>query len=238
MLSRKQRLYKFLKPGLFQFSIVVFLSIFILIYDNSALPNSMEISDYFIHLYETYGLIIIVLAAFLEGLFMLSMYLPASLVIVLSAFALGFDIWTLTKIGLLSILGFTCVNILNYYLGRYGYHKLLLKLGGKESIKKIQSDFNNNQFKTIFLTAFHPNFLAITMVSAGIAKSNLLKVIIQSVISLIFWISLWMSLIIFLFKDSKLDLTENENIGYYFVLILFLWGLSKCIISYIKKNNT
>ena len=69
MLSRKQGLFKFLKPGLFQFSIVVFLLIFMFAYNKLGLPNTSEISNYFINLYENYGLIIIVIAAFLEGLF-------------------------------------------------------------------------------------------------------------------------------------------------------------------------
>ncbi len=230
------KLIQFLKPGLFQFSIAFFLTVFILVYDNSGLPNTTEIANYFTIQYENYGLIIIIIAAFLEGLFMLSMYLPASLVIVLSAFTLGFDTFTLTKIGLLSILGFTIANIFNYYLGQFGYYKILLKLGGQDSITKVQKDFNENPIKTIVFTAFHPNFLAITMVSAGIAKANLFKTILWSIVSLIVWIALWMSLIILLFKSRKLEIAESDYIGYYFVLILVIWGLFKCFKKQLTKK--
>ena len=132
---------------------------------------------------------------------------------------------------MLSILGFTCANILNYYLGKHGYYKLLVMLGGDKNMKKVQTDFNKNQFKTVFLSAFHPNFLAITMVSAGIAKSNIIKVTLQSIVSLVFWVFLWMFLVTIFFKDSKIELSENDNLGYYFILIIFLWGLVKCLIN-------
>ncbi|MCI5050851.1 MAG: VTT domain-containing protein [Candidatus Pacebacteria bacterium] len=228
---------KKLIPGIFEFSIATFLLVFILAYDLLGLPNAIVVSEFFLNQYEKYGFWIILLAAFLEALFILSIYIPASLVIVLSAFALGFDIQTLLKIGVISILGFMLANILNYYLGKFGYYKLLLKLGGNQSVEKIQNDFSQNPNKTIFFTSFHPNFLAITMISAGIAKSNLLKVIFQSLISLIFWISLWMSVIYIFFKDSQISFTENENQAFYFVGILILWGVAKCIISAIKNRK-
>lgn len=227
----------FLKPGLFQFSIVLLLITFNFVYYKLNLPNSSIISDFFINKYSEYGLIIIFFAAFLEGLFMLSIYLPGSLVIVLSAFALGFDIKTLFQIGIISLAGFSSVNIINYYLGRYGYYKILLKLGGKSSIDKVQNDFNKHPFKTIFLTSFHPNFLAITMISAGISKSNLLKTLLQSIVSLIFWITLWMSIVYIFFKDSSISFTENDNQTYYLIGIILLWGIMKCFLSY-KKNKS
>lgn len=222
----------FIEPGLFQFSIAFFLLLFIWVYENLGLPNSSEISQSFINVYKEYGLVIIFIAAFLEALFVISMYLPASLVIVLSAFAFGFDTRILFQIGILSLLGFTLANVVNFYLGKYGYYKILLKLGGKKSILKVQRDFQKHSFKTIFLTAFHPNFLAITMISAGITKSNLFRVLLQSMVSLVFWITTWMVLITILLKDSLGSLTENNNTVCYFLIIIIVWGIIKCIRGY------
>lgn len=224
-------------PGALQFSIAIILLVVFLLDDIFGLPKTSILSEFFLSQYEQYGILIIVVASFLEALFILSIYVPASLVIVLSAFALGFEIETLLKIGLLSLIGFTIANVLNYYLGRYGYYKILLKLGGKQSIEKIQKDFINYPLKTIFFTSFHPNFLAITMISAGIAKSNLLKVLLQSTISLIFWISIWMTVIYVFFKDNQFSFTENENQVLYFVAVIFIWGLVKCILSYLKERK-
>jgi len=228
------RFINFLKPGLFQFSISFLLLLLLLLNEFFGLFNSKSLSEFFIDSYTSYGLVIILLASFIEALFIISIYLPASLVIVLSAFALGFDLITLVSIGGLSIIGFTIANIINYYLGRYGYYRVLLKLGGRSSIKKVEEDFNNNQFKTIFLSSFHPNFLAITMVYAGISKSNLGKVIFQSIISLVFWVSLWMLIITLLFKNYDYNINESNTTGYYFIVIIFLWGLFKCILKYSK----
>lgn len=201
-------------------------------------PNASEISDTFLIIYKDYGLIVIFLASFVEGLFILSMYLPGSLVIILSAFALGFDFITLLKIGLISILGFTAVNVVNYYLGKYGYYKLLLKIGGEETLEKTKSDFKKNSLKTIFLTSFHPNFLAITMIVAGITNSNLIKVLFQSILSLIFWITLWMTVVSVFFQDKRVSFTENKYQVYYFVIVIAVWGFVKCIIEYYKNRNS
>ena len=236
-MNTKNKIISFLRPGIIQFSIVLLLILIIVVSNYTSVLNPLSISQSFQNLYLEYGLIIILIAAFLEGLFMLNIYIPASFVIVLSAFALGFDFSTLLIINILSIAGFSIANILNYYLGYAGYYKLLLNLFGNDFVIKEQDSFKKNQFKTIFFSSFHPNFLAISMVSAGISRVNLLKVIFQSIVSLFFWISLWMTLFYVFFKDVEITEVANEESSIIFLAIIFLWGIIKCLTAFYKKNE-
>lgn len=229
------KIYKFLNPGLFLFSIGIFLFIIIIFYESLDLPSNKEIVTYLRLLFEEYGLIVVLIGAIIESLFMISIYLPGSAVIILSVILLGDKIENLLLITLLTVIGFTTSNFINYFLGKYGYYKILLVLGGEDQLFNMKKRFEQNANRTIAISGFHPNFLAIAVVSAGIIDYGLLKTFRKVILSTIIWVIIWVSLVsIFANSITLEDSGKNPAIG--FLILIFLWGLGTCVIEYYKKK--
>src|SRR5688572_18781666 len=119
-----QKFKAFISPGIIQF-ILAFILILLMVIDYwFNLFNISEFIDYSKTLFNNYGLLIIIVAAFIESFFMIGLYLPGSAVILLSVITSDYSASSLFKIGLYSLLGFTIANIANYYLGKFGYYKV------------------------------------------------------------------------------------------------------------------
>ena len=81
---------------------------------------------------------------------MLSFYLPGSFVIVLAVIVSDKSIYSLTLLGASSWVGFTIANVCNYYLGRFGYFRVLLFLGKNKLIEDMKKWLDKNASKTLF----------------------------------------------------------------------------------------
>lgn len=222
----------FLHPGIFPLSIFLCLGLFIVFYRILGLPFPSEITIYIVNWFNLYGYWILLLAAFIEGIFVIGMYFPGSLVIALAVYSLGQTPIDLFCIGAISFISFLAANIFNYYIGRYGYYEFLLLIGGKDSITKMQETMNKYGNKTFLITGFFPNFIAITSICAGIAKLDFIKTVIQLSISLFFWVTIWIivgSLII-----KHVDLQDN-NQSLYILGVIFLWAMFLIFKERIKK---
>ncbi len=228
------KIYTFIKPGLFPFSICLFLLFFIVFYRLLNLPSPFELSKMIIGWFSMYGLSLLFVAAFIEGVFVFGMYFPGSLAIALAVYSLGKTPLDLLIIGSISFLAFLIANIINYYLGRFGYYKFLLLIGGKSSIDKMQSSMNKHGYRTFFLTGFFPNFIAITSVCAGISKLNIWRIIFFQATSLLFWVTVWTITGSLIIKQVNL---QDNNQSIYILIAIFLWGIFLVIKDYIKKKN-
>lgn len=216
-----KKLLKFISPGVYPLSIAFFLIIFLFFYKLFNLPSPKELITLIVQWFNQYGLLLLFIAAFLEGVFIIGMYFPGSLAVALAVYSLGKTPLDLIYIGGISFLSFLIANTLNYYLGKFGYYKILLLLGQKKEVDKLKSSITKNAFKIFFLTGFFPNFIAITSVSAGISNLKFPKAISCMIASLMFWVSIWTivgSLIV-----KKIDL-QDKNQSVYVLGILFLWA--------------
>lgn len=230
-----KKIYSIISPGVIPFLLALTFLVLILL---DGLFHFFSLKDmiYFLkEQYERHGLIIIVIAALLESLFMLGAYLPGSFAIVLSVILSDKTPTSLFLIGMASWIGFNIANIINYFLGKYGYYRVLLFLGKKSSIEKMKKWFELKEIKTIFWTSIHPNFLSLCIVAAGIAKARFQRIIFISAIALAFWITVWIIIASPFLK--KIDVAETD-ISWYIVLILFLWGVINIIIEHYRKGRT
>src|SRR3989338_552338 len=229
------RIFNFLSPGFFPFSLCIFLGVFILFYRIFNLPSPSELTQQIVKWYEIYGFIVVFISAIAESLFMLSIYLPGSLAIVLAVYSLGYSSQNLFIIGTIVVAGFTISNIVNYLLGKYGYYRLLLFFGKHDIIDDMQKRLEKRGLLTVFLTAFHPNFLAITLVCLGIGKIKFLKSLFYSFISATFWVTVWTIIVSKLVKKINL---QDSNQSLYLLGGFFLWGVVLVIKNEIKKSKT
>ncbi len=224
----------FIREGYFQFLLAFLLLLFSLFYRTLGLPEPSELLGYFQKAYIAYGEIFIIVAAFFESFFMLSFYLPGSLILILAILNSSMNIYELFNIGLLALIGFTLANILNYIIGRNGLHHIFLRLGRKDIIERMSMQIHQNKIRTLFLAGFHPNFLSIAIVCMGITRENFVKTILISIFSQATWIVIW--LVIAGPFISKIDFS-NENQIIYFISLIILWGIVNGVIGIYNFKN-
>jgi membrane protein DedA with SNARE-associated domain len=230
----QENLKKSLASGYLPLLIAVAFSVFSLLYDLLDFPSPKELSIIGKNLYEQYGLIILLLASLLEGIFMVNIYIPGSFVIVLSVFLSDKSIDQLFIISIIVWAGFFSSSIFNYWLGATGFYKALLLLGKKNTIERMQVWINKKGGRAIFLSSIHPNFQAITMVCAGISRYSFLSSSIKSAVSLIFWVPIWT--VVFSIILKRVDI-ENSNGPLYVIGLLVLVGIVSIIIEYVKLSR-
>ena len=111
-----KRIIKFISPGAYPFSIFCILLIFIILYRSFDLPTPEKLNASLRNLYLDYGLIIVLISAVIESLFIIGIYLPGSLAIILAVYYMGTDVNALFNIGLICYFGFLLSFFLNYQL--------------------------------------------------------------------------------------------------------------------------
>lgn len=229
-----RQIYDIISPGIIQFLLAVFLILLIFADKTLGLPSFVDMAEGMKTLFDKYGFIVLTIMAFVESLFMLGLYFPGSYVIILSVIMSDKSLVSLSQIGFYCWIGFVAANCLNYFLGRYGYYKVLLLLGKEKTISQMQNWLSQHQFKTIFFSAIHPNFLSVTVVCCGISRILFLKTIIVSSLALAVWIIIWIITTTPFLKSISID---DPNQGIYLVCFFFLWGVINIILQQMKNTR-
>lgn len=225
----------FISPGIFPFSICLLLILFSILYRIISLPTPEDLINIYRVLFESYGLWILFISAIVEGLFIIGLYFPGSLTIALSVLILGNTTLDLFLIGSISYVAFMLSNIMNYYIGKYGYYKLLLFISKKDTIDKMQKTMEKYGNRTFFITGVLPNFFAVTSVCAGISNLNIFRTLYLQATALLFWIFIWTLVGSLIVNHVNLN---DENQSFYIIIIFFLWGMYLVIKDSIKKKKS
>ena len=211
-----------IEPATVPFSLAGLFILFIVIYRGIGLPSPSALAQITQELFSQYGVIILLIGAFLEGIFMISFYFPGSFVILLAVVVSDMTPASLLAIGLTSWFGFMLAGFANYLMGKHGYYKALLFLGKKDSVDKMRKWMDHYGNWTIFFTAIHPNYVSISLVCSGIVRDKLLPTMIVAGASLSFWIFIWILLATPIIRNVDL---KNPNQSWYIVIALVLWGI-------------
>jgi len=198
--------------------VVVYL-ILALIWKVFALPTDEKLVSIVSSLFNHYGLVIILVSAFIEGLLLLGQYFPGSFVIFLGVISAGKDVVRASEVvGVVSI-AFFFAYLCNYLLGKYGWYRLFIKFGLKNSIDRTKKKLQKHVFKTFILGYWAPDFATITATAAGVLKLPLKTFLFYSTISLLFWNIVW-GTIVFTFGMAALKAVMGVA---YVLIILTLW---------------
>lgn len=177
--------------------------------------------------FSNYGLIFVFVSALIEGLLLFGNYFPGGLVIFLGVISAGGDI----KMTVLTVL-VVCIALyfaytINYFLGKYGWYKLFAKFGFTEAIENTKKKLIKHQLKAILASYWMPNLASITATGAGVLKLPFKKFMLQSLIGVLVWNSLWGALVGIL-GERALTLISMK-----WVLIVFVIWI--CIILIQRK---
>jgi len=190
------------------------------------LPPRDDVVELARQYFEKYGLITILIAAIIEGALFVGWYFPGSLVIVVGAVFAGKDLGQLFEVFLATTIGFWIAFTFNFFVGKYGWYKLLTALGFREALEKAQAQLVHYGPRAIFFTYFHPNLAALTATAAGILQMPFRTFALYTIAATLLWDTFWTTAAYF-FGEYSIEL-----IGPKFVLpFIALWI---CIIFYRK----
>jgi len=173
------------------------------------------------HAFALYGYWALLGAAFLEGMFLLSIYLPGSLVIA-SAILLSGGTWQeLLIISCLSWLAFMLAAIINYAIGYFGLYRFFNWLGAKHVIKETQGWISRYGQWVFMLASVHPNYLSVVEVCAGIARHGLVKTLILAGTGM----AITVPALVFIGSLVIHTLVNNGGMAGLFLIFMALFGL-------------
>ncbi len=223
----------FIKPGLLPYLLALILAIFAMIYEVVGLPSPADIVQSLKDLILSGGFLTFAFIAFVEALFMLSIYFPGSLVIVLTVIYFDQSVIQLIQILALCILGFLCANVVNYYIGRFGFHKILQAAGAHETLNATVKWIRKRGRIAILAAGVHPNVMAACVVCLGVAGMPFHKAIFLSTASLIGWSAIYVPILALLSESKPSD--PGKQI--FFLIFLFTsWGLALSILKFRRKS--
>lgn len=182
-----------------------------------------------------YGLAIVFVGALIEGFLLLGQYFPGGFIIFLGVISAGKDVPRAALVVLAVSVAFFIAYTLNYLLGKYGWHRLLIKFGLGQSIEKSKDKLTRQGLNAVFFSYWEPNLASITATAAGVLHVPLRKFSLYSAAGIIVWNIFWGTLV-YTLGESAL-----EVIGLKYVIIIFLVWIGIIILKkyfFEKKTET
>lgn len=189
------------------------------------IPDAETLLSTIKDLYGAYGYYLVFLGALLEATFLISLYLPGATVVLLGAVLSRTGVIEFPIALSLAIIGFIIGYTINYVLGKYGWYRVLNRLGLKKGIEIAKTRLENNESKTILFGYFHPSSASFISTASGIIRIPFKKFFLLSLLSQLFWSLLWGSLA-YLFGITLVELFL-KYFGFVVVGGVIVWLLRK-----------
>ena len=235
-------LKEFLKYASLPIILLALFGVLTIVYKLFDLPSYAEMTIWTKNAFTTYGYWVIFVGALAEGILFANWYLPGSVVVVMGvAFAQENGLSAPVAVALIT-LGFLITAVINYALGRYGWYRLLMKLGLAEALNRTKKRVEKYGHKIIFGTYFHPNIGALTATSAGILRLSFPRFVIYSVISLAVWNTIW-GMVVYISGPAIVEIVNFKNLLLIIsawlaaLLVIFIWKKKKILAPAVKSNE-
>jgi membrane protein DedA with SNARE-associated domain len=194
-------------------------------------PKGDELILIIKNFFKEYGLWMVFFSSILESAVILGNYFPGGVVIFFSvASSKGDPLLAILTVFIVSI-GFFIGYFIDYILGKYGWYKLIIKLGGESQIEKAKQKISTHSFKAIFNSYWEINLASITATACGILQINLKQFLKESTISLVFWNMAW-GLLVYFLGDNALKIITSTK---YALPIVVIWILILTIFYFKPK---
>jgi membrane protein DedA with SNARE-associated domain len=173
---------------------------------------------------DRYGIVIVLLCAYLEGLILIGWYFPGTLVIIFALVLAGPDSARVAQIAGVAGFGLFCAYLTNFLAGKYGWYRLLLAFGLREPLDNAQQRLARYGLSTIATTYWQANLASCISTAAGILQFPIGRFAIFSFVAEAFWVSFWATLIFHL-GQAALSLAGFRMI----LLMILLWTAARLI---------
>jgi len=203
-------------------ALIFYVSILIL-WKLGFIPSPNNSLTFLENLYNSYGLLGLFIASFLEGIVYLGLYFPGSFIIALAVILSNGSFVSLLLISLVVAFALTITAVINYYLGK----KIISNKLNKDLFfqeKKVLS-------KGLFISMLHPNALAFYFFNSGIKKKNFMKILFVPVIMIPYGLAI--GYFLYFIKEPLKGAIESP---YVMITALFIWILLAFIIGHRNKK--
>jgi membrane protein DedA with SNARE-associated domain len=167
---------------------------------------------------DRHGILIVLIAAYLEGLLLIGWYFPGTLVIILALVLAGPDPLRVAQVAAAAGIGLFAAYVTNFYAGKYGWYRLLLAFGLREPLANAQRRLNKYGLSAIFTTYWQANLASCISTAAGILQFPAARFVAYSFAAEALWVTFWATLIFFLGK-AALSLAGFRMI----LLLILIW---------------
>ena len=158
--------------------------------------------------YQDYGYLAVFLGAFVEGLLVVSLYLPGSTIVILGAVASRSGILNIWAVIGVSSIGFFLAYVICYTLGWFGWYSGISRLGVAKPLEKTRVRMLEVGPRLICVANIHPNLGALAATASGILRVPFRKFVVLSIISETSWTVFW-GLIAYSLGKTAIDLFNS-----------------------------
>jgi membrane protein DedA with SNARE-associated domain len=151
---------------------------------------------------DRYGVAIVLLCAYIEGLLLIGWYFPGTLVVIFAFIVAGPDAARVAQVAAAAGLGLFAAYVTNFFVGKYGWYRLLLAFGLREPLDNAQRRLTRYGLSAIAMTYWQANLASCISTAAGILQFPVGRFAAISFLAEAFWISFWATLIFFLGKTA------------------------------------
>ena len=169
--------------------------------------------------YEQYGTIVVLIGAFVEGLFVLNWYFPGSTIALLGA-VFAKDIPQLAQVIILGTFGFWTAGVIDYLLGKYGLYKLFGKIGFQKGLQEAEKRLEKSRDKALVLGLLLPPTATIFSTAAGILHFPIRKFFALTLLTLLARDALW-GILAYNLGTTMVQLINNPIVAVILLVVLF-----------------
>lgn len=181
---------------------------------------------------DRYGVVIVLISAYLEGMLVIGWYFPGTLVIVLALIFAAPHPARFALVAATAGAGLFSAFVTNFFAGKYGWYRLLLAFGMRAPVENAQRRLTRYGLSAIFTTYWQANLASCISTAAGILQFPVSRFLVYSLVAEAIWITFWSSLIFFL-GSAALSL-----VGFRMVLFLImLWIAVRLIYKWKFEEN-
>jgi membrane protein DedA with SNARE-associated domain len=195
-----------------------------------SLPSDDQMIKIVTGYFNRYGLLVVFISALIEGFLLLGQYFPGGFIIFLGVISAGKDILRVSGVVAVVSLAFFISYTLNYWVGKYGWYKLLVKFGLKKSLDDSKEKIIKQGMNVIFFSYWEPNLASLVATAAGILQTPLDRFSMYSLVGVIMWNIFWGTLV------YSLGSFALQIMGLKYILLVFaIWVVLLMIKDYYSK---
>lgn len=217
-------------PGVLLITMIAFVAVYRVL----GLPSPEEFIAIAKHFYDDYGIIVVFLAAVIEGILGVNWYLPGSAIVALGVILSAGDPFGAVVVVLVASMGFLVAYIFDYFIGKLAWYSFLSWLGIDAPLRRMRRKLEEKGPQILLSASIHPNIGALAATSAGILKVQVWKFIMVITVGILFWNTIW-GILVYFIGEVILDIA-----GMWVLVALaaawFVWALSRWSLDYSKRR--
>lgn len=182
--------------------------------------------------FALYGYPVLIFSAMIESIPLINIYFPGSSIILLAAAFCRQGSLNIFAVILLTAASFCLTYVLNYWLGRYGFHKLFVKFGMGDALEKTKVQVKKHGFWWIWISYSHPNLGALTSTTFGILNLPFSSFLTQTILANIVWSTFW-GVIMYYSSNGMIEILTAR----WLILAILALVIAVKIIKELKKKK-